>query len=312
MKLHYFRHPMTPNFGDDLNLWLWPQLLKNAFDDDETSIFIGIGSVLSNDYPAHVRKYVMGAGYGAYWPPPVLDETWDISFVRGPQTARALGLEPQKAITDGAVLIRAVLDAEPKPKRFKRSYIPHWHSLYTGYWELVCQWAGVNLIDPRNPVDRVLDEIAASEVVIAEAMHGAIVADALRVPWIPVLPLAPEHRFKWTDWTESLGMDFKPFNIAPSSWTELKTTLSRTGQRSVETSGGISGLLGSGSRLQRVARSQPGRVVERSLSMVAAARLGWLARKDPVLSRDQVIAEVTERALSKVDSFRKIHSHATV
>ncbi len=310
MKMYYFRHPMTPNFGDELNLWLWPQLLEHVFDNDETSLFIGIGSVLSNDYPANVRKYVMGAGYGAYWPPPVLDETWDISFVRGPQTARALGLEPKKAITDSAILIRAVRDCRARPKRFKASFIPHWHSLYTGYWELVCQWAGVNLIDPRNPVEQVLDEITASEVVIAEAMHGAIVADALRVPWIPVLPLAPEHRFKWTDWTQSLGVDFKPFSIAPSSWTELKTTLSRTGHRSGETSGGISGLLGSGSRLQRVARSKPGRLVEKSLSMAAAARLRWLSTREPILSRDTVIADLSERALEKVHAFSRIHSRS--
>lgn len=312
MKLHYFRHPIAPNFGDELNTWLWPRLLTNIFDDDETSIFIGIGSVLNDDYPSAARKYVMGTGYGAYRSPAIIDETWDVSFVRGPQTARALGLDPAKAITDGAVLIRAVHDCDPKPKRFKVSYVPHWHSLYTGSWEQACRWASIKLIDPRNPVDQVLDEIAASEVVITEAMHGAIVADVLRVPWIPVLPIAPEHRFKWADWTQSVELDYAPFSLAPSSWAELKSTLQRTDGRSSGTTAAAQGLLTSGSRLHRLARSRAGRVAERSLAAVAAARLVWLSRRDPMLSRDAVIANLTERAVEKVHAFQKTHSHVTV
>ena len=312
MKLHYFRHPTAPNFGDELNTWLWPRLLGEIFDDDGSVVFIGIGSVLSDDYPARVRKIVMGAGYGAYRSPPVIDETWDIGFVRGPRTAQALGIDRSKAITDGAILIRAVRDCGPKPKRFKTSYIPHWHSLYTGSWQRVCHMAGINLIDPRDPVEQVLDEIAASELVIAEAMHGAIVADALRVPRIPVLPLAPEHRFKWVDWTESVELGHAPFKLTPSSWTELRSALSQGKELSGNASNAGARLLGSGSRLQRAARSRPGRVIETSLRVVAATRLRWLAHRDPVLSRDPVIANLTERALEKVQAFQKRHGHVRV
>ncbi len=309
MKLHYFRHDIAPNFGDELNIWLWPQLLTDFFDEDEAALFIGIGSVLNDDFPRTVRKYVMGAGYGAYRPPAIVDETWDVSFVRGPQTARALGLDPAKAITDGAILIRAVYDYGSKPKRFKASFVPHWHSFYTGSWERVCRWAGIQLIDPRNPVDQVLDEIAASEVVIAEAMHGAIAADALRVPWIPALPIAPEHRFKWSDWTQSVGLDYTPFSLVPSSWTEVKSILSRTDDRSSGTTGGLPGLLESGSLLHRLATSRGGRLVETNLAAIAAARLVYLSRRDPMLSRDVVVAELTERALEKVHAFQTQHGH---
>ena len=299
MKLLYFRHPKAPNFGDELNPCLWPRLLGNVLDEDESEVFIGIGSVLSNDYPPKVRKHVMGAGYGAYLPPPVVDETWTFSFVRGPQTAEALGLDRRTAITDGAILLRAVYDCGAKPKRFRASYIPHWESFYSGDWQRVCRWAGVNLIDPRNPVEQVLDEIAASEVVIAEAMHGAIVADNLRVPWIPVLPLRTVHRFKWTDWTRSLGLEYAPYHVAPSSWVELEPGLSRLRQRWV----------GSGSVVpaRRVARPNPPRLVDASLCAAAASNLRWLSTREPILSRDSVIADLSARALEKVHAFSRTH-----
>ena len=304
MKLFYYRHPKAPNFGDDLNPWLWPKLLGDVLDEDGSAVFIGIGSVLWNDYPPHVRKYVMGAGYGAYHPPPVVDETWAFSFVRGPQTAEALGLHPSTAITDGAILLRAVYDCGPKPKRFRASYIPHWESFYTGDWQRVCRWAGVNLIDPRNPVEQVLEDIAASDVVVAEAMHGAIVADALRVPWIPVLPLTPVHRFKWTDWSRSLGLAYAPYHMAPSSWIELEPALSRLRQRWANP--------GRVAPVKPISRSKDRRWVDGSLCAVAASRLRWLSTREPSLSQDTVVADLTERALGKVHAFRKIHARVAV
>ncbi len=304
MKLLYYRHPKAPNFGDELNPWLWPRLLGNVLDEDESDLFIGIGSVLWNDYPRHARKYVMGAGYGAYTPPPAIDETWKFSFVRGPQTAEALGLHPSTAITDGAILLRAVYDCGPKPKRFRASYIPHWESLYTGDWKRVCRWAGINLIDPRNPVEQVLDEIAASEVVVAEAMHGAIVADNLRVPWIPVRPLTTIHRFKWTDWTRSLGLEYTPYNIVPSSWVEMEPALSRLRQRW--------GLPGRGVPTKRVSGPKPRRLIDGSLCAAAASRLRWLSTREPVLSRDTVIADLSARALEKVHAFQRNHGRVSV
>jgi succinoglycan biosynthesis protein ExoV len=46
-------------------------------------------------------------------------------------------------------------------------------------------------------------------------MHGAIVADALRVPWIPVKLYGQIVDFKWHDWAESLGMRLSLRPIAP-------------------------------------------------------------------------------------------------
>ena len=102
MKLTYYRGP-TPNFGDDLNAFMWPGLLPNGFlDEDESELFLGIGSILWDYLPNQARKYVVGSGYGGYTAPPdIHDGSWDVIFVRGPRTAKILALSPEKAISDG-------------------------------------------------------------------------------------------------------------------------------------------------------------------------------------------------------------------
>jgi succinoglycan biosynthesis protein ExoV len=52
----------------------------------------------------------------------------------------------------------------------------------------------------------VIRRIAAAPLVIAESMHAAIIADAFRVPWIPVRFSPHFHAEKWLDWAASLDM----------------------------------------------------------------------------------------------------------
>lgn len=213
MKLVYFR---GPNFGDTLNEFLLPKIFPNFFDNDESIIFLGIGSILYDSHPSEPIKIVFGTGYGKYSPPPVIDDRWKIYGVRGPRTAATLGIDQKLVAADSAILINKYRSMD-RFIRHKFSFIPHFESLVVGLWEQVAQEVGVNLIDPGWPVERVLSEIQASEVVMAEAMHGAITSDALRVPWIPLEPVAPLHRFKWYDWAEALDIKLRPQFLAPST-----------------------------------------------------------------------------------------------
>ena len=300
MKMFFFRSSVAPNFGDELNPWLWPKLLDGMFDDDEREIFIGIGSILWDDYPKASLKIVMGAGYGGYKPPPIIDENWQVNFVRGPQTAEHLGLPPKAAITDSAVLLRTVFRPQ-SGKRYRASFIPHWESLYGARWDLVCAMAGIHLIDPRQPVETVLSEIAASEVVIAEAMHGAISADALRVPWIPVMPFVATHRFKWLDWSRSLDLELRPVRLMASTFAEWRQASERPVVASVEPNDlGQAGATLRG-RLKAAAKGPASAV----LRVGAAAALYKASRMEPMLSRDSKISEVTDRALECVSTFRE-------
>jgi len=104
MKMYFYRG-RRPNFGDELNVWLWPRLLPGFFDDDERELFIGVGSTLFDFLPRESRKIVFGAGYGGYTAVPAIDERWRFYFVRGRLTAAALGLDAGLGVGDAAILV---------------------------------------------------------------------------------------------------------------------------------------------------------------------------------------------------------------
>ncbi len=219
MKLFYWGY--SPNFGDQLNPWLWPKLMGDIFADGDAdkSVFVGIGTLLGIEsqahYPPQALKAVMGAGAG-YGQRLSFDEKWKFYAVRGPLTAERLGLDARLAVTDGAVLLRTVPLAAQKTKKYPVSYMPHWESRKHWDWTRLENEIGLHIIDPTDKdVDKLLGEIAASELVIAEAMHGAIVADALRVPWIPVKMHGHILDFKWRDWCASLELSYEPVQLEP-------------------------------------------------------------------------------------------------
>jgi succinoglycan biosynthesis protein ExoV len=82
-------------------------------------------------------------------------------------------------------------------------------------WLEVCRQIGWRYIDPSWEIQQVLDEIAVSRVLATEAMHGAIVADALGVPWVPVITSPGILTFKWQDWCSSIGLPYRPNYIMP-------------------------------------------------------------------------------------------------
>ena len=133
MKM-FFYSAAIPNFGDELNPWLWPKVLGDCLDDDNSQIFLGIGSILWNSFPVSTRKVVFGAGYAGYTGKPDLhDGTWDVHFVRGPQTAEALNLNSATALTDAALLVRTQPLPVPAPSQ-PISFMPHWESVARGRW----------------------------------------------------------------------------------------------------------------------------------------------------------------------------------
>jgi succinoglycan biosynthesis protein ExoV len=221
MKLFYYRRPDgLNNFGDSLNPWLWERSLPGFFDDDDTTALIGIGTLLNNQLPRRVpaaQKLIIfstGAGYeGKITSVP---ENWQIISVRGKLTARQLGLPDRAAVTDGALLVRRFFRATAE-KKSAFAFMPHIHHAKTAgeAWAEVCRRLGFQYIDPAWPVEKVLAAIDTTEILLAEAMHGAIVADALRVPWISTLTSPRILDFKWHDWCSSLGLTYRPHYVLP-------------------------------------------------------------------------------------------------
>ncbi len=224
MKMFFYRGKHE-NFGDELNHWLWPQILPDFFDEDESDLFLGIGSILYDNFDPGIRKIVFGSGWGGYTKAPTLDDKWTVYFVRGKKTAQELGVDERLGIGDSGILIRSLWDASKVEKRHAVSFIPHYESAMYGAWEKVCAKAGIHFIDPRWSVEKVLQEISASEKVISEAMHGVIISDALRVPWRAIVPLDPANRAKWYDWASALDVSIDFDTLGPSNPVEALAAL---------------------------------------------------------------------------------------
>ncbi len=298
MKLTYFRGA-EPNFGDELNAFLWDSLLPPGFlDDDEDDLFLGVGSIIWDHLPGQSIKHIIGSGYGGYTAKPdVTQDDWTIAWVRGPLTAQTLGIDPALAITDAAVLLREI-DLPLPAADVGIAVMPHFESVRRGNWAEVCALAGFTFLDPRKDPLQLIAQIKGADLLITEAMHGAIVADALRTPFIPITPAHPSHRAKWLDWSQSLGLDLRPSQTVPSSLRELYVKMT--------------GLRGQGQKSRAILDHGLLSPAHAYVTHRAAARLTKIARStDPHLSDDAAITQATTRCLEALDHFVRRHRPAT-
>lgn len=214
MKLYYYKDSRG-NFGDDLNPWIWNVLAPELLDDDGANLLVGIGTLINSKAPRRPRKIVFGSGVG-YHHLPRIDDKWHFHCVRGPWSARRLGLQRSLAISDPAMLL-AQMDLPAPRHRAHVSYMPHHASLRFADWRGLCTKAGLHYLDPADDVRTTVARIRESSLVITEAMHAAIVADTFRVPWVAVSCYDHILDFKWHDWCASLRMSYRPLQL-PRIW----------------------------------------------------------------------------------------------
>ena len=274
------------NFGDELNTILWPILLPGFFDDDPAIRFLGIGSVLDQRHPPDALKLVAGSGYGGYEREPQVDRNWIIHWVRGPRSAAVLGLPSSVGLGDPAVLLPTTMGLSMQGGS-EIGFMPHFESAARGAWLQAADQAGMRLIDPRDDPLAILQAIGRCKVLLSEALHGVIVADALRVPWIPIRPMVTIHWAKWDDWADTV--DVQPrFQKVPAStlsewagasplgsWHATRTWLRRQNHH--------------------LERLSPDRMVAR-----AALALRQAAMADPQLSSDIAFDRCQSRMLEAV------------
>ncbi len=217
MKLKYSQSK-TYNFGDDLNPWLWPKLLGNELLSRDDGIYlIGIGTLLSSKIVQvqlkDAREIIIFSSGTWSDRVPALPSNCQIYGVRGPRTARRMGLPEDKVIGDGAYLLRKV-ELPAATQTDDIGFMPHHQSEKYIDWQPICDQAGVKFISAIQPVDDCLAQLRSCKRMITEAMHGAIVADAMRIPWTPVRfsPLFRED--KWYDFAESMKLDIE-FHTLP-------------------------------------------------------------------------------------------------
>lgn len=223
MQLFYYRgFSGKTNFGDELNRMIWPRLLPGCFDEDPREIFVGIGTLLKDSLPKADKTFIMGsgAGYGNL-PSASQRRTWITYCVRGHLTAGVLGLPAYLVATDPAILVYRLQSSRHVVSK-GTVYMPHWFNAGEGLQQ-ICSNLGISYLDPFEEPQALLDAIGGAELVLAEAMHAAITADALRVPWVSVTSNFSDYSpFKWRDWCSSLDLKYEPF-LMSRAWHPQQT-----------------------------------------------------------------------------------------
>ncbi|MDO6566326.1 polysaccharide pyruvyl transferase family protein [Alteromonas sp. 1_MG-2023] len=218
MYLHYF-NSKSSNFGDALNPWFWKDIVGINFDGDNDEIFIGIGTLLNDQNrflrPSEKRVHVFGTGAGYGNSVPKVGKNWIVHGVRGPLTANAIGVEKSLVLSDPVIYLNRVINLHTD-KKYKCSFMPHYQTM-SKELQSVVESAGINYISPSLSTEEVIGEVNNSEKIICEAMHGAILAEALRVPWIPIATSEDILSFKWRDFCMSLDLNYNPMSF-PRLW----------------------------------------------------------------------------------------------
>lgn len=218
MEIYYYK-AAEANLGDDLNAWIWQRLIPNRLKTNDPVLMYGIGTIIGQSSPSAKLKIIFTSGAG-YNPdlPDVADPQWRFVAVRGPLTAALLGLPPEASVTDGAILVSLFPEFHaPSNVRHGVVFVPHISSARAADWRAICEASGVEYLDPRDDHFSLIKRIGAAKLVLADAMHAAIIADSLRVPWIPLATSAEISSFKWMDWTLSLEVAYQPTQLSSMS-----------------------------------------------------------------------------------------------
>lgn len=291
MALVYFDKFMertgVRNFGDDINPALMSRFInKDILASDEIAVF-GIGTILNDknikNNAHYARKVIFSSGVGYGKLETKLDDTWDVACVRGPGSAKALGVGSDKAIADGAILLSEIYSM-PSSKRSRPLFIPHVNShLSTGrLLSATADKLDMDYLSPGCDADEFIHAVAAAPFVVTEAMHGAILADTMRVPWLPV-SLHEFHEFKWRDWMDSMELNGGTVHsLSPRCWD------SREGGQPT-------------SIVQKLYKRGKGQVLKRNLRRV-------IATQAPLLSQPHVIESKKQALLDVVDEINKTYS----
>lgn len=210
--MKYIRWPKF-NFGDNLNDLIFPSYgiienlefnKKGLFSSNKDDL-LGLGTLLTKKLIVPLN--VLGSGSDGTLPKRVQC----FSFVRGNLTADLLGLDRHLAVGDTAYFLRSYfLSKASNVKIRKIGVIPHWGNIICkNDWIKEFRLDPDSIIEPNLPTDEFIFKVSQCEVILSESMHGAILADILRIPFSPITirKEQPLCEFKWRDWSSMLSLD---------------------------------------------------------------------------------------------------------
>lgn len=273
------------NFGDDINPKLLGHLFSKSIIDSESICIMGIGTILSDEHLNNVshykRKVIFSSGVGYGKLNRSFDDSWDFVCVRGPNTSAKLALPPEKGICDGAILLSEIYPVKAYQGDGPVVFIPHVESSWKSRegLETACRNLGIEYLVPDQEFDTFVKVVQSASLVITEAMHGAILADTMRIPWVPV-EFHFHNEFKWKDWFSSIQLDYVSYPLKPLFW--------KRG----------TGLL---SKLKLPYQMVKYKLFERSLNHV-------MQNQTPILSKESHLKDLQNSLKERVDYINKKYS----
>jgi hypothetical protein len=216
-NLYLFQTQGFYNFGDYITKYIFD---KMDFEIGQGNYFLGCGSILHQSVfqnATYKNFIVWGAGIGenSKINRHNISEhgKFDIYSVRGPKTAKLLGIENDVPYGDLGLLMPCFY----KPKYFvdRVVYTPHWLNYHNirlrhrrSIYNLVdCDLVMSPLINAET-FEKCLDDISSAGFILTNSLHGSIIAHAYGRPWAPCR-YEKEHvpnQFKWLDWFEYIGL----------------------------------------------------------------------------------------------------------
>ncbi len=300
MNIIYWQSAIK-NFGDELNVDFYARTLNLDLKNFRAGeAILGVGSILDYDTTRYSKIHVLGSGSGfdsIHLKNVINYKFW---FVRGPLTAKVFGLDENISIGDPAILVPQIYDFKfLDVKKSGVLFIPHYYSAMNGDWAKSCASVGIKYRSPMSSLQDICTDIAASELIITESLHGAILADTYRVPWILVAtPPIARSPFKWHDWAASIGLQYQAINI-PCLWTKPMSDYEKLTNRAKYSLGHLK--LGPNRWKNKVFKvhaeqdiMECGLLLEKISKSVA-----------PTLSKISLLEESQERMMTRLEDFKK-------
>jgi hypothetical protein len=198
---------------------------------------VAVGSLLEPPFwPGDSAKTFRGTIWGTgrmEGKMPIAFPNARIAAVRGRLTAETLdGPVPEDVVLGEPGLLVRMFYRKATPTH-KLGLIPHWSQRGHPVFQAVAATSTeIKLIDICRPIQEVIDEAARCEAILASALHGLILADALEKPnhWLRFERSNLDHlgtpEFKYRDYYTVFGLEeIEPMTISAED--TLDTLLAR-------------------------------------------------------------------------------------
>lgn len=209
MKLRYHKD-WRGNFGDDLNLPFFSEIFPEYEERLEELTLFGIGTLLNDVHGSIQNAVIFGSGYG-YGNSITFDRnTTRILGVRGPITAKALGLDAEQHVIGDPALYLPRMPSMSNGKSCAGALpVVAIHHRTAEMWDLRNAGGGeVFFLDPGDvSIEDYIATIRDAPYVFTESLHGAIIAATFGTPFLPVSIKTSLESTKWLDFAQSLGID---------------------------------------------------------------------------------------------------------